>query len=110
MLTKSGVKLIDFGLAKVVPIAAGGIAGMTAAATQSAPLTGQGTILGTPAVHGARAARRKDVDARTDIFPFGSIVYAPASERVDEPANLRQIGRERLARGASPHPVVTRPP
>jgi eukaryotic-like serine/threonine-protein kinase len=46
MLTKSGVKLLDFGLAKLVATPVG-IAGMTGAATQSAPLTGQGTLLGT---------------------------------------------------------------
>jgi serine/threonine protein kinase len=45
MLTKSGVKLLDFGLAKVR--AAEAVAGVTAVATQTTPLTGEETILGT---------------------------------------------------------------
>ena len=45
MLTKSGAKLLDFGLAKLK--AAEMEAGLTAMATGAAPLTGEGTILGT---------------------------------------------------------------
>src|SRR5207249_5684893 len=45
MLTKSGAKLLDFGLAKVRSAKAA--AGMTALPTQTTPLTGEGTILGT---------------------------------------------------------------
>jgi serine/threonine protein kinase len=45
MLTKSGAKLLDFGLAKVR--AAEAVAGVTALATQTTPLTNEGTILGT---------------------------------------------------------------
>src|SRR5215472_3113426 len=45
MLTKTGVKLLDFGLARV--LAAEGVAATTALPTQTTPLTGEGTILGT---------------------------------------------------------------
>jgi serine/threonine protein kinase len=45
MLVKTGTKLLDFGLAKVR--AAEAVAGMTALPTQTTPLTGEGTILGT---------------------------------------------------------------
>jgi len=47
MLTKSGAKLLDFGLAKLRPSGTVGADGFSAAATQSEPLTGRGTILGT---------------------------------------------------------------
>src|SRR5215472_15555244 len=45
MLTKSGAKLLDFGLAKVRGAEA--VAGASALPTETAPLTGEGTILGT---------------------------------------------------------------
>ena len=75
MLTKSGVKLLDFGLAKLAPAAHVGIAGMTGAATQTSPLTGQGTILGTLQYMAPEQLEGKEADARTDIFAFGAVVY-----------------------------------
>src|SRR5437763_2797008 len=45
MLTKSGAKLIDFGLAKVAET--GAVAGVTVLATQTTPLAGEGIIVGT---------------------------------------------------------------
>jgi serine/threonine protein kinase len=47
MLTKSGVKLLDFGLAKLRPRAASVVTGMSATVTQQTPLTGHGSIVGT---------------------------------------------------------------
>ncbi len=76
MLTKAGAKLLDFGLAKLTahgeqPAAATA----SAVPTQAAPLTAQGTIVGTLAVHGARAAGGQRADARTDLFALGAILY-----------------------------------
>ena len=79
MLTKSGVKLLDFGLAKFSPVSSVGIAGMTAAATQSAPLTGQGTILGTLQYMAPEQLEGREADSRTDIFAFGALLYEMAT-------------------------------
>jgi len=73
MLTKSGVKLLDFGLAKLQP--AGAVAGMSVAATITSPLTAQGTILGTLHYMAPEQVEGKEADARSDIFSFGAIVY-----------------------------------
>jgi Tol biopolymer transport system component len=73
MLTKSGVKLLDFGLAKVQP--AGVVAGMSVAATMTSPLTAQGTILGTLHYMAPEQVEGKEADARSDIFSCGAIVY-----------------------------------
>jgi serine/threonine protein kinase len=75
MVTKSGVKLLDFGLAKLAPAARVSIAGMTDAATQSAPLTGEGTVLGTLQYMAPEQLEGKEADARTDIFAFGAVLY-----------------------------------
>src|SRR6202022_3748524 len=70
MLTKSGVKLLDFGLAKAV--AAPDMRGnLTSLPTQQA-LTQEGTILGTLQYMAPEQLEGKEADARTDIFAFGA--------------------------------------
>ena len=74
MLTESGVKLLDFGLAKLTP--AGTLATeLTSLPTEGAPITGQGTIVGTLAYMAPEQLEGKDVDARTDLFAFGAVLY-----------------------------------
>ncbi|MEI6669877.1 MAG: protein kinase [Acidobacteriota bacterium] len=75
MLTKTGAKLLDFGVAKLRPTAPGAVARMTAAPTTGPPLTGQGTILGTLHYMAPEQLEGKEVDARADIFSFGALVY-----------------------------------
>ena len=72
MLTKSGAKLLDFGLAK--PSAAA-ISVDTAMPTVSEGITAQGSILGTLQYMAPEQLEGEDVDARTDIFAFGTTVY-----------------------------------
>src|SRR6266849_1385285 len=79
MLTKTGAKLLDFGLAKVR--AAEQVAGMTAMPTQTTPLTGEGTILGTLQYMAPEQLEGKDADARTDIFALGAVLYEMATGR-----------------------------
>src|SRR5467141_97952 len=74
MLTASGAKLLDFGLAKAAPPLAAG-ATLTAAATRTTPVTQQGTIVGTFQYMSPEQVQGKEVDARSDIFSFGSVLY-----------------------------------
>jgi serine/threonine protein kinase len=82
MLTKSGVKLLDFGLAKALPSPGGrGVGeGLTSLPTQ-ANLTQEGTILGTIQYMAPEQLEGKEADARTDIFDFGSVLYEMATGR-----------------------------
>ena len=74
MLTKSGAKLLDFGLAKMT--AAGtAAAGLSALPTEAKPLTQEGSILGTFQYMAPEQLEGKEADARTDIFAFGSVLY-----------------------------------
>jgi serine/threonine protein kinase/Tol biopolymer transport system component len=75
MLTPLGTKLLDFGLAKLRPAAAGAVAGMSAAPNVSPSLTGRGTILGTLQYMAPEQLEGKPADARTDIFAFGALLY-----------------------------------
>ena len=78
MLTKSGTKLLDFGLAKLRgPQAA--VANLSALPTEGSGLTAQGTILGTLQYMAPEQLEGKEVDARTDIFAFGVVVYEMAT-------------------------------
>ena len=79
MLTGSGAKLLDFGLAKVKVVGAGEC--MTALPTQTAPLTEAGAILGTLQYMAPEQLEGKEVDARTDIFAFGTLLYEMVTGR-----------------------------
>ena len=74
MLTQAGAKLLDFGLAKLTH-PGGAAAGPSALPTQSAGLTGEGTILGTLQYMAPEQLESREADARTDIFAFGTTVY-----------------------------------
>jgi serine/threonine protein kinase len=70
MLTKSGAKLLDFGLAKTTS----GIVDM-AGPTQHKALTQEGTIVGTFQYMAPEQLEGAEADARTDIFALGAVLY-----------------------------------
>ena len=78
MLTKSGTKLLDFGLAKLKQEAAPAIPD-SQLPTMKSGITGEGTILGTLQYMAPEQVEAKEVDARTDIFAFGALVYEMAT-------------------------------
>jgi eukaryotic-like serine/threonine-protein kinase len=73
MLTKSGAKLLDFGLAKTgVATVSGTNLSML---PTTPPITQQGSILGTFQYMAPEQIEGQEADARTDIFAFGAVVY-----------------------------------
>ena len=72
MLTKSGAKLLDFGLAKVRAAEAG--LG-TAISSQAGPITTAGTVLGTVQYMSPEEIQGQEADARSDLFAFGATLY-----------------------------------
>jgi eukaryotic-like serine/threonine-protein kinase len=74
MLTGTGVKLLDFGLAKLKPAGREGLAGASALTT-AAPLTSGGQILGTLPYMAPEQVEGKTAGARTDLFAFGAVLY-----------------------------------
>jgi len=83
MLTKAGVKLLDFGLAKHRAAAAQGeIEALTSLATEmspSQPLTAQGTIMGTFQYMAPEQLEGEETDERGDIFALGCVLYEMAT-------------------------------
>jgi Tol biopolymer transport system component len=80
MITKSGTKLLDFGLVKLKQEAAPAIPESQLPTMKSA-ITGEGTILGTLQYMAPEQVEGKEADARTDIFAFGALVYEMATGR-----------------------------
>src|SRR4029453_18917595 len=73
MLTPTGAKLLDFGLAKpAAPLASS--ATLTAASANS-PVTEQGTIIGTFRYMSPEQIEGKELDGRSDIFSLGAVLY-----------------------------------
>jgi serine/threonine protein kinase len=80
MLTRSGAKLLDFGLARESSSQAA-VEGATRAATHAEPITEAGTILGTFQYMAPEQLEGLEADARTDIFAFGALLYEMATGR-----------------------------
>ena len=80
MLTKTGAKLLDFGLARP-GVGLGGASGSTALPTEAKPLTSVGTVLGTFQYMAPEQLEGAEADPRTDIFALGALLYEMATAR-----------------------------
>jgi serine/threonine protein kinase/Tol biopolymer transport system component len=79
MLTKSGAKLMDFGLARATGL--GATSELTSSPTVAGPLTAEGTILGTFQYMAPEQLEGKEADARADLWALGCVLYEMATGR-----------------------------
>jgi eukaryotic-like serine/threonine-protein kinase len=75
MVTKQGIKLLDFGLAKLASAGTPGSGDTPTEQATVAALTGAHTVVGTPQYMAPEQIEGREVDARTDIFAFGCVLY-----------------------------------
>jgi serine/threonine protein kinase len=87
MLTRSGAKLMDFGLARTAATAGGGsgsgvtMTALTHSPTVARPLTTEGTIVGTFQYMAPEQLEGKEADARSDLWALGCVLYEMATGR-----------------------------
>jgi len=82
MLTGTGVKLLDFGRASLrAPGEQRIVDNLTSTPTESVPLTGEGTILGTMPYMAPEQLEGRPVDARTDVWALGAILHEMVTGR-----------------------------
>jgi Tol biopolymer transport system component len=82
MLTRAGVKLLDFGLAKMTRLTSGSFLDLTEAPpTASTPITSEGTLTGTVLYMAPEQLEGREADARSDIWALGTVLHEMATGR-----------------------------
>ena len=113
MLTRGGVKVLDFGLAKLRPSPEQAGRSSPQIPRTALPLTGEGVLLGTLPYMAPEQLEGHSVDGRTDIFAFGAIVYEMTAGRRafagDSQASLIAAILEKEPEPFSGDPPVTPP-
>src|SRR5258708_4968877 len=90
MLTPTGAKLLDFGLAKPTAPLSSGVT--LTATTRNSPVTEQGTIVGPFQYMSPEQVEGRELDGRSDIFSFGAGLYErPPGQRAFEAKSQRSV-------------------
>jgi eukaryotic-like serine/threonine-protein kinase len=106
MLTGSGVKLLDFGLARsAAAVLTEDGSGPTMLMNAERPLTAEGTVLGTWPYMAPEQVEGGEADARSDIFSLGAVLHEMATGRRAFPGNSAASVMAAVLR-AEPEPLV----
>jgi eukaryotic-like serine/threonine-protein kinase len=107
-VTKRGqAKLLDFGLAKLAPEHR--VDGATQTATAGALMTSPGSTVGTVAYMSPEQVRAEELDPRTDLFAFGSVLYEMATGGLAFPGSSSGVISEAILNRTPPAPSSLNP-
>jgi Tol biopolymer transport system component len=110
-VTKRGqAKLLDFGLAKLAPEHRGASSeSALLTATEGAMMTTPGSTIGTVAYMSPEQVRAEDLDPRTDLFAFGSVLYEMATGALAFPGSSSGVISEAILNRTPPSPSIVNP-
>jgi len=110
-ITKRGqAKLLDFGLAKLAPDAVAGLDGSgLRTATNHALMTSPGSTMGTVAYMSPEQVRAEELDARTDLFAFGAVLYEMATGELAFSGSSSGVIFEAILNRNPPEPSTLNP-
>jgi serine/threonine protein kinase/WD40 repeat protein len=110
-VTRRGqAKLLDFGLAKLAPEYRSGISeSALRTADEGAMMTTPGSTVGTVAYMSPEQVRAEELDPRTDLFAFGSVLYEMATGGLAFPGSSSGVISEAILNRTPPSPSVANP-
>src|SRR5262245_35773674 len=107
-LTDRGAKILDFGLAKLVTTPGNATEGATIDPDET-HLTNPGTAVGTIAYMSPEQARGEELDARTDLFSLGAVLYEIVTGQHAFPGSTSALVFDGILRNAPSSPVTLNP-
>ena len=110
-VTKRGqAKLLDFGLAKLAPGNRNGFSeSVLQTATDGTMMTTPGSTVGTVAYMSPEQVRAEELDPRTDLFAFGSVLYEMATGAMAFPGSSSGVISEAILNRTPPSPSIANP-
>ncbi|HKN75253.1 MAG TPA: protein kinase [Candidatus Acidoferrum sp.] len=103
------IKILDFGLAKLLPRHSEGLAGHTLDARADTLLTSPGMAVGTIHYMSPEQARGEELDARSDLFSLGAVLYQMLTGKQAFPGSTSAVVFDNILHNAPTAPVTVNP-